>query len=216
MLSAIFITNLKKAGNNRECILTKGEIKMKQIPIGVSNRHIHVTKEDLEKLFGNGHELTVAKELSQPGEFAAEETLTIKTDKAEIVRVRILGPVRKFTQVEISKTDARNLGINAPLRSSGNIDGTPGITLIGPNGEIQINKGVIVAERHIHMTPQDAAQFQVSDGQYVSVKVKGDRGLTFNQVLVRVKDTYALDMHIDTDEANSGNIKTGDFGELIL
>ncbi|ENQ3106910.1 putative phosphotransacetylase [Bacillus sp. 491mf] len=189
---------------------------MKQIPIGVSNRHIHVTKEDLEKLFGNGHELTVAKELSQPGEFAAEETLTIKTDKAEIVRVRILGPVRKFTQVEISKTDARNLGINAPLRSSGNIDGTPGITLIGPNGEIQINKGVIVAERHIHMTPQDAAQFQVSDGQYVSVKVKGDRGLTFNQVLVRVKDTYALDMHIDTDEANSGNIKTGDFGELIL
>jgi len=216
LLSAIFITNLKKAGNNRECILTKGEIKMKQIPIGVSNRHIHVTKEDLEKLFGNGHELTVAKELSQPGEFAAEETLTIKTDKAEIVRVRILGPVRKFTQVEISKTDARNLGINAPLRSSGNIDGTPGITLIGPNGEIQINKGVIVAERHIHMTPQDAAQFQVSDGQYVSVKVKGDRGLIFNQVLVRVKDTYALDMHVDTDEANSGNIKTGDFGELIL
>lgn len=189
---------------------------MKQIPIGVSNRHIHVTEEDLEKLFGNGYELTVAKELSQPGEFAAEETVTIKTEKAEILKVRILGPVRKFTQVEISKTDARNLGINAPLRSSGNIEGTPGITLIGPNGEIQIDKGVIVAERHIHMTPEDAAQFQVSDGQYVSVKVKGDRGLIFNQVLIRVKDTYALDMHIDTDEANSGNIKTGDFGELIL
>ncbi|MEH6892548.1 phosphate propanoyltransferase [Bacillus sp. JJ864] len=189
---------------------------MKQIPIGVSNRHIHVTKEDLEKLFGDGYELTVAKELSQPGEFAAEETVTIKIEKSEIVKVRILGSVRKFTQVEISKTDARHLGINAPLRSSGNIDGTPGITLIGPNGEIQIDKGVIVAERHIHMTPQDATQFQVSDGQYVSVKVKGDRGLIFNQVLIRVKDTYALDMHIDTDEANSANIKTGDVGELIL
>ncbi|PEA54029.1 propanediol utilization protein [Bacillus pseudomycoides] len=189
---------------------------MKQIPIGVSNRHIHVTNEDLEKLFGDGYELTVAKELSQPGEFAAEETVTIKTEKSEIVKVRILGPVRKLTQVEISKTDARHLGINAPLRSSGNIDGTPGITLIGPNDEIQIDKGVIVAERHIHMTPQDATQFQVSDGQYVSVKVNGDRGLIFNQVLIRVKDTYALDMHIDTDEANSANIKTGDFGELIL
>ncbi|HDX9588907.1 TPA: phosphate propanoyltransferase [Bacillus pseudomycoides] len=189
---------------------------MKNIPIGVSNRHIHVTKEDLEKLFGEGYELTVAKDLSQPGEFAAEETVTIKTEKSEIVKVRILGPVRKFTQVEISKTDARHLGINAPLRSSGNIDGTPGITLIGPNGEIQIDKGVIVAERHIHMTPQDATQFQVSEGQYVSVKVKGDRGLIFNQVLIRVKDTYALDMHIDTDEANSANIKTGDFGKLIL
>ncbi|MFD0771932.1 phosphate propanoyltransferase [Bacillus sp. CGMCC 1.60114] len=188
---------------------------MKQIPIGVSNRHIHVTKEDLEKLFGNGYELTVAKELSQPGEFAATETVTIKTEKSEIAKVRILGPVRKFTQVEISKTDARKLGIDAPIRSSGNIVGTPGITVIGPNGEIQIDKGVIVAERHIHMTSKDAEHFQVRDGQYVSIKVSGDRALIFHQVLVRVKDTFALDMHIDTDEANSGNIKTGDFGELL-
>ncbi|WP_440604093.1 phosphate propanoyltransferase [Bacillus sp. GB_SG_008] len=188
---------------------------MKQIPIGVSNRHIHVTKEDLEKLFGNGYELTIAKELSQPGEFAAAETVTIKTEKSEIAKVRILGPVRKFTQVEISKTDARKLGISAPIRSSGNIDGTPGITVIGPNGKIQIDKGVIVAERHVHMTSEDAEHFRVKDGQYVSIKVGGDRAIIFHQVLVRVKDTFALDMHIDTDEANSGDIKTGDFGELL-
>ncbi|KEK22929.1 phosphate propanoyltransferase [Bacillus gaemokensis] len=188
---------------------------MKQIPIGVSNRHIHLTNEDLEKLFGEGYELTVAKELSQPGEFAAVETVTIKTEKSEISKVRILGPTRKFTQVEISKTDARKLGINAPIRASGNIDGTPGITAIGPNGSLQLDKGVIVAERHIHMTSQDADKFQVKDGQYVSVKVEGDRGLVFNQVLIRVKDTYALDMHIDTDEANGGNIRTGDLGQLL-
>ncbi|CAM4270867.1 propanediol utilization protein [Bacillus manliponensis] len=189
---------------------------MKQIPIGVSNRHIHVTQEVLEKLFGQGHELTAIKELTQPGEFAAEETVTIKTEKGEITKVRILGPVRKFTQVEISKTDARKLGINVPIRSSGNIEGTPGITIIGPNGTLQIEQGVIIAERHIHMTTEDAKYFGVQDKQYVNVKINGERALTFHQVLIRVKDTYALDMHIDTDEANSGNIKTGDFGELIL
>ncbi len=197
------------------CKSKKGEINMKQIPIGVSNRHIHVTNEDLEKLFGEGYELTVAKELSQPGEFAAKETVTIQTEKAEISKVRILGPIRKFTQVEISKTDARKLGVDAPIRASGNIDGTPGITLIGPKGSLRIEKGVIIAERHIHMTSQDAEEFQVKDGQYVSVKVEGDRGLVFNQVLIRVKDTYALDMHIDTDEANSGNVTTGDLGQLL-
>ncbi|PEM41162.1 phosphate propanoyltransferase [Bacillus pseudomycoides] len=188
---------------------------MKQIPIGVSNRHVHLTSEDLEKLFGEGYELLVAKELSQPGEFAAKETVTIKTEKAEIPKVRILGPIRKFTQVEISKTDARKLGVDAPIRASGNIDGTPGITLIGPKGSLKIEKGVIIAERHIHMTPQDAEKFQVKDGQYASVKVEGNRGLIFNQVLIRVKDIYALDMHIDTDEANSGNITTGDLGHLL-
>ncbi|MDM5188946.1 phosphate propanoyltransferase [Bacillus sp. DX4.1] len=188
---------------------------MKQVPIGVSNRHIHVTKEDLETLFGDGYELTVAKELSQPGEFAASETVTIKTEKSEIQKVRILGPVRKFTQVEISKTDARHLGIDAPIRSSGNINGTPGITVIGPKGAIEIEKGAIIAERHIHMTTKDAEQFGVQDGQYVNVKVEGERALIFQQVLIRVRDSYALDMHIDTDEANAANVKTGDKGELI-
>ena len=186
-----------------------------QIPIGVSNRHIHLTKEDVDKLFGDNYELTSKKELSQPGEFAAEETVTIKTDKSEIQGVRILGPIRPLTQVEISKTDARKLHINPPIRPSGKIDGTPGIKIIGPKGEITIDKGVIIAERHIHMTKADADSFGVKDGQYVSVKTAGERELTFNKVLIRVKDTYALDMHIDTDEANAAGLQTGDTGELI-
>jgi putative phosphotransacetylase len=188
---------------------------MDRIPIGVSNRHIHLTKEDMEKLFGEGHELTVKKELSQPGEFAAEETVTIKTEKSEIAKVRILGPIRKATQIEISKTDAYHLGINPPIRPSGSIEGTPGITIIGPKGEITVEKGVIIAERHIHMTPKDAEIYGVRDGQYVSVKTSGDRELFFHRVLIRVKDTYALDMHIDTDEANAADLKTGDTGELL-
>lgn len=188
---------------------------MNRIPIGVSNRHIHLTEDHVAKLFGEGYELTVAKKLSQPGEFAANETVTIKTEKAEITNVRILGPIRKVSQVEISKTDARKLGVDAPIRSSGHIEGTPGITMIGPKGSLQIEEGVIIAKRHIHMTPQDAEKFQVKNGQSVSVKVEGERELVFHQVLVRVKDTYALDMHIDTDEANGGNIKTGDFVQLL-
>lgn len=186
-----------------------------QIPIGVSNRHIHLTKEHVEKLFGENYELTSKKELSQPGEFAAEETVTIKTEKSEIAKVRILGPIRKVTQIEISKTDAFHLGIKAPVRASGDIEGTPGIKIVGPNGELTIDKGVIIAERHIHMTSNDAEKLGVEDGQYVSIKVSGERELTFNRVLIRVKDTYALDMHIDTDEANAAGLKTGDVGELL-
>lgn len=189
---------------------------MKHIPIGVSNRHIHLKKEHVEQLFGEGYELKVFKELSQPGEFAAEETVTIRTQKSEIQHVRILGPIRSLTQVEISKTDSFALGVKAPIRSSGNIEGTPGITIIGPRGEMNVDHGVIIAERHIHMTSDDAAAFGVRDGQYVSVKVLGERGLIFNQVLIRVKDTYALDMHIDTDEANAAGLKSGDTVELLL
>ncbi len=191
-------------------------LMMKQIPVGVSNRHIHLKKEHVEQLFGEGYELKVFKELSQPGEFAAEETVTIRTQKSEIQHVRILGPIRSLTQVEISKTDSFALGVKAPIRSSGNIEGTPGITIIGPKGEINVENGVIVAERHIHMTTDDAASFGVRDGQYVSVKIPGERGLIFNQVLIRVKDTYALDMHIDTDEANAAGLKSGDTVELFL
>ncbi|MEH7886982.1 phosphate propanoyltransferase [Bacillus sp. JJ1609] len=185
------------------------------IPVGVSNRHIHLKQEDLEKLFGQGYELTVAKELSQPGEFAANETVKVTGPKGEFPSVRILGPVRKFTQLEISRTDAFSLGVNAPLRSSGNIEGTPGIKLSGPKGELEIHEGVIVAERHIHMTPDDAAKFAVSDGEYVSVKAEGERSLVFHQVLIRVKESYALDMHIDTDEANASGLKNGDQVEIV-
>lgn len=186
-----------------------------QIPIGVSNRHIHLKKEHVAQLFGENYELKVKKELSQPGEFAAEETVTIKTEKSEIAKVRILGPIRSVTQLEISKTDAFHLGINPPIRPSGKIEGTPGIKIIGPNGEITVEEGVIIAERHIHMTPTDAKTYEVEDGQYVRVKVEGERALEFHKVLIRVKDTYALDMHIDTDEANAAGLKTGDTGVLL-
>jgi putative phosphotransacetylase len=185
------------------------------IPVGVSNRHIHLKQEHLEALFGQGYELTVAKDLSQPGEFAANETVKVIGSKGEFPAVRILGPIRKFTQLEISKTDSFSLGVKAPLRSSGNIEGTPGIKLVGPKGELQIDEGVIIAERHIHMTGEDALEFGVNDGEYVSVKTEGDRSLVFNKVLIRVKETYALDLHIDTDEANASGLKTGDQVEII-
>lgn len=185
------------------------------IPVGVSNRHLHLKQEDLYTLFGEGFELSIAKELSQPGEFAANETVKVIGTKGEFPSVRILGPVRKFTQLEISKTDSFSLGVKAPLRSSGNIEGTPGIKLVGPKGELDLQEGVIIAERHIHMTPGDAANFDVRDGEYVSVKSEGERSLVFNKVLIRVKDTYALDMHIDTDEANASGLKTGDQVEIV-
>lgn len=185
------------------------------IPIGVSNRHIHLKREDLDQLFGEGYQLTTAKELSQPGEFAANETVRVIGPKGEFPAVRVLGPLRKFTQLEISKTDSFSLGVKAPLRASGNIDGTPGIKLVGPKGELEIQEGVIVAERHIHMTPGDAANYNVQNGDYVSVKSGGERSLVFNQVLIRVKDSYALDMHIDTDEANAAGLRTGDHIEIV-
>lgn len=185
------------------------------IPIGVSNRHIHLKREDLDQLFGEGYQLTTAKELSQPGEFAANETVRVIGPKGEFPAVRILGPLRKFTQLEICKTDSFSLGVKAPLRASGKIAGTPGIKLVGPKGELEIQEGVIVAERHIHMTQADAEKYNVQDGDYVSVKSAGERSLVFNQVLIRVKDTYALDMHIDTDEANAAGLRTGDQVEIM-
>ncbi|WP_028400563.1 phosphate propanoyltransferase [Ectobacillus panaciterrae] len=188
---------------------------MNGIPVGVSNRHVHVKEEHLQQLFGTDYKLKVLKELSQPGEFAAEETVTIRTQKSEIKNVRILGPVRSITQVEISKTDSFTLGIKPPVRPSGKIEGTPGLTIIGPQGEVEIPNGVIIAQRHIHMTPDDAKSFGVDDGQYVSIKTAGERGLIFDKVLIRVKDTYALDMHIDTDEANAAGLKSGDTVELL-
>jgi putative phosphotransacetylase len=185
------------------------------IPVGVSSRHIHLKQEHVEALFGVGAELSVLKDLSQPGEFAANETVKVVGPKGEFPTVRVLGPVRKFTQLEISRTDAYTLGVKAPLRSSGNIEGTPGIKIIGPKGELQIEEGVIVAERHIHMTPDDTKRYEVEDGQYVSVKAEGERSLIFNQVLIRVRETFALDMHIDTDEANASGLKTGDQVQIL-
>jgi putative phosphotransacetylase len=185
------------------------------IPVGVSNRHIHLSQKDVEVLFGPDYTLTVMKWLSQPGEFAAQETVTIVGPKNEIRNVRILGPARSQTQVEISRSDSFVLGVKAPLRMSGDLKGTPGIKIVGPKGEITIDEGVIVAQRHIHMTPADASRFGVADREVVQVKTTGERSLVFGEVIVRVKESYALDFHIDTDEANAAGLKTGDTVELV-
>ena len=187
---------------------------MKKILIETSARHVHVTQEDLEILFGKGYQLTHKKDLSQPGQFASNERVTVVGAKKEIPNVSILGPVRSATQVELSLTDARSAGIQALVRESGDIAGTSGCKLVGPCGEVEIKEGVIAAKRHIHMTPADAKEFGVEDKQVVSVKVESNgRSLVFGDVVCRVSDQYALAMHIDTDEANACGGATE--GEII-
>ena len=190
---------------------------MNKILVETSARHVHVTKEDLETLFGAGHELTVKSWLSQPGQFASEEQVDIVGPKNTLKRVRILGPIRSATQVEVSLTDARSIGVTAPVRESGDIAGSGACKLVGPKGEVEITEGVIAAKRHIHMTPEDAEVFQVKDKDIVCVKVNTEgRSLTFGDVVVRVSEKYALAMHIDTDESNAGCVAPGTMGEVIL
>ncbi len=185
------------------------------IPVGVSGRHVHVTQQDLETLFGPGCHLSCFKDLSQPGQFAANETVTLVGPKGIIPKVRILGPVRKATQVEISRTDGFTLGIDAPVRESGDLDGTPGIVIVGPHGPLKLEQGVIVAKRHIHFSPETAREFGVSEGEAVMVRTSGPRALIFDEVVVRVREDFALDMHVDTDEANAAGLKQGDFVMLV-
>ena len=181
-----------------------------QVPVGVSNRHIHLSQKDVETLFGPGHQLTKKKEL-MGGQYACEECCTIVGLKLRAIEnVRVLGPARKATQVEISYTDARKLGINVPVRESGDIAGSAPIAIVGPKGAVYCKEGCIVAARHIHMSPADAARAGVNDGDYVSVKMDNERGTTFDQVKIRVDESFTLEMHIDTDEANAGDIKSGD------
>ncbi|MCK5847644.1 MAG: phosphate propanoyltransferase [Caldisericia bacterium] len=186
-----------------------------QIQCGVSNRHIHVCQQDLEILFGSGYKLAVKKDLSQTGQYAAEETVKLVTAKSQIENVRILGPVRKETQVEISLTDTFKLGIKAPLKESGDLEGTPGILIVGPNGFVLINEGVIVPSRHLHMNKVNAVALNVKDKQIVSVKCDGPRSLIFNQVLVRVREDFVLDFHIDTDEANAAGLNNSSTVTII-
>lgn len=192
------------------------EIEKLKIPVGVSNRHIHLTRQDLDLLFGKGYELTKKSDLKQLGQFAANETVTIRGAKGEFENVRILGPLRKKTQVEISITDSFRLGVKAPIKESGKIEGTPGIEIIGPKGNISIDQGTIVALRHIHMTNAQAKSMGVVDGQFVDVQVYGQRKATISKVLIRVSDSFVLEMHLDTDEANAVGIKNGDFAILKL
>lgn len=174
-----------------------------EIPVGISNRHIHLSQSDLDTLFGEGYQLSRIKDLSQPGQYACKETLILCGPKGAIEHVRILGPVRRQTQVEILTGDGFKLGVKAPARLSGELAGTPGLTLVGPKGSVQLQEGVITAQRHIHMTLADASRFGVSDGQTVSVAVQGDGGGIYHHVMIRANDSSALECHLDTEEANA-------------
>ncbi|MEE8523356.1 MAG: acetate/propionate family kinase [Thermoanaerobaculia bacterium] len=191
-------------------------VKAPSIPIAVSARHVHLTPETVERLFGPGHRLTVDKPLSQPGQYAAAERVTLVGPRRSIERVRVLGPPRPANQVEISRTDEFHLGIDAPVRASGKLDGTPGITLVGDAGSVELEQGLICAQRHIHMTPEDAERFGVADRDLVEVEIDGPgRDLVFRDVLIRVKPTYKLEMHIDTDEANAAELAPRSEGALV-
>ncbi len=174
------------------------------ILVETSARHVHVSQADLEQLFGKGYALTPKKDLSQPGQYACEERVTVVGPKKQLANVSILGPVRPETQVEISLTDARSIGLSAPVKESGDLAGTPGCQLVGPAGSVDLVKGVIVAKRHIHITPQDAQANGVSDKQIISVKLGGnERSAILGDVVVRVSENFATAMHIDTDESNA-------------
>ena len=189
-------------------------INMK-LPVGLSNRHIHLSKEDWEVLFGQGHELTVFKDLSQPGQYACDEKVDLVGPKGTIKGVRVLGPVRPSTQVEISLADGFALGVKPPIKESGDIKGTPGIKLVGPKGEVEIKEGVIAAARHIHMSLEDAKNFGVSDKDIVKVKTFGERAVVFENVLVRASEKFALEMHLDVEEGNAAGLRNGDLVELV-
>lgn len=186
-----------------------------KVPIGISARHIHVSQADLDVLYGAGYQLTVKKDLLQIGQFAANETVDLLTEKGSFKNVRILGPVRKQTQVEIALTDALKLKISIPVRESGDIKGSPGITVVGPKGTVNLQEGVIAAARHIHMSISDAEKFGLKDNDIVKVRCGGERGLVFENVLIRVHESFRLEMHIDTDEANAAMCQNGCSVEII-
>ena len=188
--------------------------KQQPFLVEISAHHIHLTQEHVEALFGKGHQLTKHADLSQPGQYACKEQLTIVGPKGRVERVRILGPARKYTQVEIAMTEQFKLGIHPPIRESGDIADTPGCTLESPTGSIRIDSGVICALRHVHMSPDDALRYGVRDKSFVRVRIGGDRELIFGDVLVRVDPTFKLAMHIDTDEGNAANVKTGARGYI--
>ncbi|MCL4441328.1 MAG: phosphate propanoyltransferase [Firmicutes bacterium] len=190
-------------------------VEQGMIPIGISNRHVHISKEHMDILFGSGAVQTKDRDLSQPGQFVAEQEVTLVGPKGVIQNVRILGPERIQTQVEISISDCFIFGIQPPIRDSGDLEGSAGITLVGPKGSVTLNEGCIIAARHIHMSPADAEYFKVKHGDRVTVSVPGMRGVVFAEVLVRVNPNYLLEMHLDRDEANAASLKNGDLVALV-
>ncbi len=184
------------------------------VPVGLSNRHCHLSQADIDVLFGQGYELTKFKDLKQPGQFACEEKIEVVGPKGSFT-MRVLGPARSASQVEVSVTDGFAMGINPPVMGSGSLEGTPGAKLVGPKGEVVIECGVIAAARHIHMTPDEAAELKVEDKQLVSVRFGGERALVFENVLCRVNKDFALEFHADIDEGNAAGLKNGDVVEII-
>jgi len=183
--------------------------------VGLSNKHLHLKNEDIEALFGKGHTLTPTKALKQPGQFASEEKVDIVGPKGALKGVRVLGPARPETQVELSLTDARTIGLSAPVRESGKLDGTPGVKLVGPAGEVTIDHGTIIALRHIHLSPAQAEEAGVKDKDIIKIKFEGERGVIFDNVLVRSGDGHDSEIHLDTDEGNAAGLNNGALGEII-
>lgn len=190
-------------------VMLRLERSKRPVICNVSNRHVHLKQEDVEKLFGPGYRLRKLRDLMQPGEFASQETVDVLGVKGTLKKVRILGPVRKYSQVEISRTDSYTFGVQVEVRDSGDLKGTAGARLIGQYGSVELKEGVIVARRHIHMTPEDTQVFKVKDGQTVRVRTCPPRSVIFEDVLVRVGERYCLECHIDTDEANACDLKSG-------
>ncbi|PHV69416.1 phosphate propanoyltransferase [Sporanaerobium hydrogeniformans] len=200
----------------REMQITKLFAENKKlVPTGISVRHIHLSRQEIDKLFGEGYELTFKKGLSQPGQFACKETLKLIGPKGSIEKVRVLGPARHKTQIEVAFSDARQLGISPPVRTSGDIAHTPGVILRGPQGECLLSEGVIIADRHIHMSPVQATYFNVSAGDKVCVKVEGAKAGIMDNVTVRIGADYWLDFHIDTDDGNAFRLSQGQYVTVL-
>lgn len=203
------ITQEQLAAIVAEAVRRELEKRTRQVPVGISVRHIHLSRADVDRLFGRNYQLTPKKQLSQPGQYACEECLDVIGPKGELKKVRILGPERSASQIELAQTDCRNIGIAAPVRSSGKTAGTPGVTLRGPLGEVVIPEGVIIADRHLHMSDAEAAAFGLKDGDRVSIQIDGEKPGIMGNVLVRAGSAHALDLHIDTDDGNAFLLKQG-------
>jgi len=186
-----------------------------RVPVGISRAHVHLSQKDLELLFGEGYQLNQKKALTQPGQFAAEETVALTGPKGSITKVRVLGPVRSKTQVEVTVSDCYRLGIQAPVRESGDLEGTPGIAIEGPAGRVDLPEGVIVAKRHLHLSPADAEKLGLKDKDIINVKAEGERALTFENVLIRVRSDFFMDLHLDSDEANAAGLKNKDLVTIV-
>lgn len=214
------MSELNRAAIGRAVQLTTSEAIFRKtgrifVPVASSNRHIHLSQMDVQRLFGAGYRLQVQKELSQPGQYACKETVTLVGPKGKLERVRVLGPARSKTQIEISLTDSFKLGIKAPVRMSGDVDGTPGIKIVGPATTIDVPQGVIIAARHLHLSAAQAELFGLKNGQEVSLRAEGLRGLVFDHVVVRCGAGHDMEVHLDTDEANAAAMGCGIMMEML-